>query len=172
MKKLMNLLFLLAILGYAGYYIYKMPKFSKGGTTPEFHAELMDGTSFKLSDLQGKYVMLDFWGSWCGPCRRDNPNLVRLNREYNGRQFKNADGFEILSVAIETNEKSWKRAIAKDQLTWKYHIVQTDRFKSPIPSMYGVNEIPTKYLLDPKGEIIAVNPGYDETKKILDAQLN
>ena len=172
MKKVMNILMLLVILGFAGYQIYKMPKFSKGGTTPDFTAELIDGSKFALSDLKGKYVMLDFWGSWCGPCRKDNPNLVRLNNEYHGKTFKDASGFEMLSVAIESSEKSWKRAIAQDRLAWKYHIVQKDLFKSPIASMYGVKEIPTKYLLDPQGEVIAVNPGYEETKKILDAQLN
>ena len=69
-------------------------------------------------------------------------------------------GFEIVSVAIETNEKRWKKAIQSDQLNWPYHIVQLDRFKSPIALEYGVREIPTKYLLDTKGEILMVNPTF------------
>ena len=159
--------FFCLIIGYAGYYIYKMPKFSDGESAPSFSSKLFDGSDFKLEDLNGQYVLLDFWGSWCGPCRRESPDLVTLYNDYHGKSFSDAKGFEILSVAIETKEANWRRAIIVDKLNWKYHIVQTDRFSGPIATQYGVKEIPTKYFLDTNGEILMVNPSFAEIREFL-----
>jgi len=159
---ILNIIIGLAVLAFVGYKIYQMPKFSDGEMAPGFQTELIDGKSFALSDLKGRYVLLYFWGSWCGPCRIESPSLVKLHNEFNEESFKDADGFEIVSVAIETDEDRWKKAIAKDQLNWRHHIVQLDRFKGPIAKEYGVREIPTKYLLDTKGEILMVNPSFTE----------
>lgn len=167
MNKILNILLILIIVGYAGYYFYKKPKYTNGEKAPQFSAKLMDGSSFELKDLEGSYVLIDFWGSWCGPCRRDNPNLVNLYSEFKDASFKDAQGFEMVSIAVETNERRWKEAIVKDQLNWKYHIAQLERFKSPIASLYGVKEIPTKYLLNPKGEIIGVNLTAQEIAEML-----
>lgn len=167
MNKILNILLILIIVGYAGYYFYKKPKYTNGEKAPQFSAKLMDGSSFELKDLEGSYVLIDFWGSWCGPCRRDNPNLVNLYSEFKDASFKDAQGFEMVSIAVETNERRWKAAIVKDQLNWKYHIAQLERFKSPIASLYGVKEIPTKYLLNPKGEIIGVNLTAQEIAEML-----
>ncbi len=134
-------------------------------------ANLLNGDTFQSSDMNGKYVLLDFWGSWCAPCRRENPELVALNKEYSGQDFANATDFSIVSIAIETNEKAWKRAIEKDQLNWPYHIVQLDRFSSPLAKMYGVKEIPTKYLLDTNGEVLMVNPSFMEIRQFLDSKI-
>jgi len=167
MKKAL-ILPLLILIGYLGYtYIYKAPKYSAGDTTEEISAVLRDGSPFTLSDLHGKYVLLDFWGSWCGPCRRESPDLVRLNNEMKGKTFAKASGFEIVSVGIESSEKSWNAAIKRDQLDWKYHIIQTERFNSPLPLLYKVREIPTKYLLDTNGEVILVNPTFDQIHTFL-----
>lgn len=166
MKKIfstiVNVLLGLAIIGFVGYKIYQMPKFSDGEMAPGFQAELINGKSFSLSELKGSYVLLDFWGSWCGPCRVESPYLVQLHNMFNGKSFTDADGFEIVSVAIETNEGRWRKAIEKDKLNWPHHIVQLDRFKGKIAKEYGVREIPTKYLLDTKGEILMVNPSFDK----------
>lgn len=162
-----NILLVLAILFFVGYKIYQMPKFDDGEMAPGFQAELIDGSAFQLSDLEGSYVLLDFWGSWCGPCRRENPNLVKLHNQFNGIAFSDAKGFEIVSVAIETNEQRWKRAIQSDQLNWSHHIVQLDRFDGVIAKQYGVREIPTKYLLDTKGEILMVNPSFKKLTQFL-----
>jgi len=158
----------LLVIGYLAYtFIYKAPKYSAGEKTEEISAVLRDGSPFTLSDLHGKYVLLDFWGSWCGPCRAESPALVKLNQEMSGRKFNDADGFEIVSVGIETSEKSWNAAIERDQLNWKYHIIQTERFKSPLPLLYKVREIPTKYLLDTNGEVLFVNPTFDQITDFL-----
>lgn len=161
-SKIINIVLGLAILAFIGYKVYQLPKFSDGEVAPGFQTELINGKSFALSDLKGSYVLLDFWGSWCGPCRIESPHLVKLHNDFNGKSFSDAEGFEIVSVAIETKESRWKNAIAKDNLNWPHHIVQLDRFKGPIATKYGVREIPTKYLLDTKGEILMVNPSFKE----------
>ena len=147
------------------------PKFINGEKIPDFTASLISGESFTLSDLRGDFVLLDFWGSWCGPCRRESPQLVQLYQTYKNQKFINGSAFQMVSIGIETNEKSWKRAIEKDELHWPYHIAEFDNFKSPIALEFGVKEIPTKYLLNPKGEIISVNPSFSELQRILEERI-
>ncbi len=170
MNKVLNILLGLGILGLIAWQLYKLPKFSKGEDLQDFTATLIDGSTYTNADLSGHYILLDFWGSWCGPCRKESPDLVALYKDYNQLAYKNASGFEIVSVAIETNERSWKNAIKKDNLSWPYHIVQLDRFNSPIAKQYGVREIPTKYLISPDGVILGVNQGFEEIRQYLDSQ--
>lgn len=171
MNKILNILLVLLVIAYAAYYFYKKPKYINGETAPQFSAQLIDGTEFSLSDMKGKYVLIDFWGSWCGPCRQENPSIVKLYDQFNGKTFTDASGFEVVSIAIENNEKRMKNAIAKDNLKWKYHIPQLDRFKSPIVIQYGVNEIPTKYLVNPEGYIMGVNQSAIEIERLLGERL-
>ncbi len=147
------------------------PKFRNGEDIPAFTATLKDGSTFELSSLKGQFVLLDFWGSWCGPCRRENPELVDLYNKFRNAEFKKASGFEVVSIGVETNADSWMNAIQKDRLIWPYHILQGDRFQSPIVKQFGVREIPTKYLLNEKGQIIAVNPGIKLVDKLLNDRL-
>lgn len=164
---------IILIIGYLSYeYIYKAPKYNTGEKTEEISAVLRDGSVFTLSELQGNYVLLDFWGSWCGPCRAESPSLVSLNNAMKGQTFAQAEGFEIVSVGVESSEKSWNAAIIKDQLDWKYHIMQKDLFNSPLPLLYKVREIPTKYLLDTNGEVLFVNPTFDQINNYLVGQIN
>ena len=160
------------IIGFlVGKYFYAKPKYVNGEAAHNFSAKLLNGSDFALENLKGNYVLLDFWGSWCGPCRQENPGIVRVYNEFHGKDFKAADDFEIVSVAIETDENRWKAAIQKDGLVWPYHISEMQRFKSPIVQGYGVREIPTKYFLNPKLQIIAVNPTVDELQKLLQERL-
>jgi thiol-disulfide isomerase/thioredoxin len=161
----------LMIAGMVGKYIYQSPKFVNGENSPEFSATLLDGSPFKLSDLRGKYVILDFWGSWCGPCRRANEDLVKIYKQYHDAKFVNADGLEIISVGIEQNRANWLKAIAEDSLVWKYHTSTVQNFDSPIAKQYGVHEIPTSYLLNENGVIMGVNYDYPNLDRILSARL-
>ena len=167
MNKILNILLVLLVIGYAVYYFYKQPKYINGEIAPPFTAQMIDGSEFSLSDLKGKYVLLDFWGSWCGPCRQENPNIVKMFDKFNGQTFTDASGFEVVSVAIEKDENRMKSAILNDNLKWKYHIPQLDRFNSPIVIQYGVKEIPTKYLINPDGYIMGVNQSPTEIERLL-----
>lgn len=168
---LVNILLGLAVVGFIGYKIYIMPKFGDGEKVPSFTTTLINGESFSLDDMTGQYVLLDFWGSWCGPCRQESPNLVKLHQKFYGIKFKDATGFDIVSVAIETNEKRWKKAIQNDNLNWPHHIVQLDRFDGPIATQYGVKEIPTKYLLGTDGSVLIVNPSFKELDAFFEEKL-
>ena len=171
MKSLLITLAVVAIF-FVGKHLYMKPKFMIGVDAPNIVAKLANGDAFELDKLrENNMVLLDFWGSWCGPCRAENPSLVKLFAEFHGKDFTDFDGFEIVSVAIETNEESWKKAVEKDKLSWPFHILQLDRFSSPIAMDYGVKEIPTSYMINPDGKIIGVNMTYEQMQKMLSEKL-
>lgn len=153
----------------AGKYFYQTPKFINGEPAPDFSTKLINGETAKLSDLRGKYVLLQFWASWCGPCRHENPELVGLFQKYQ------AGGFEIFSIAVERSEQAWRAAIVRDGMGWKYHAAElTDDlkfFKGPVVELYKVRTIPQTYLLDPSGVIIGVNFSPKEIEKVLSTRL-
>lgn len=117
---------------------------------PEIALPNPDGTEIKLSSLKGKYVLIDFWASWCMPCRQENPNVIRLYRK-----FKNK-GFTVFSVSLDDNKEAWVEAIAKDGLEWPYHVSDLLKWNSPMPQLYGFNGIPHTVLINPEGNIIGV----------------
>lgn len=155
------------VLYFGGRYIYFKPKFINGESVPAIRAQTIHGSQFDLEQLRGRYVLVDFWGSWCGPCRAENPQLVAFESKYSAKTFQDADGFDVVSVAVETDERRWRAAIEKDGLDWPYHIGQFERFDSPVVKEFGVREVPTKYLLNPDGQIIGVNLTFEEMDRLL-----
>ena len=155
----------------AGRYVYFLPRFIQGEKTPEIESVLMDGSPFRLSSLKGKYVLLDFWGSWCGPCRAQNAGLRELYSQFGDRAFTDASGFEIVSVAVERKPENWKAAIEQDGLVWKTQILDQSKslrfFSGPLAQAYKVRQLPTSFLLNPKGAIIRVNPDPEEIADLL-----
>lgn len=171
MKSLPILVFSLTLFLALKYFYYK-PKFIIGTQAPNFEASFENGQSMTLKNYRGKYVLLDFWGSWCGPCRRDNANIVKLYDDFYGKKFLDGKGFEVISVAIETDKKSWTKAVQTDNLKWSSHILELERFNSPLPTFYGVKEIPTAYLINPEGIIVGVNMTYKSINDFLSGKLN
>lgn len=133
------------------WYKYRAPRFVAGERAPDFQVTLQDGREGKLSDLHGKYVLLQFWGSWCGPCRAENPHIVQLYEKYRPQ------GFEVFSIGIEQNPKAWKKAIEHDGMIWPWHSADFRNFDNEVARMYNIRAIPATFLLDPEGMIIGVN---------------
>ena len=121
-----------------------------GKTAPEFSLPDTAGVSVSLSDFRGKYVLLDFWASWCPPCRRENPNVVKAFNEYKDKNFT------IIGISLDKDKSKWLKAIADDNLTWT-HLSDLKYWDSEIPALYGVRGIPANVLLDPDGVIVAKN---------------
>ena len=121
-----------------------------GAMAPEINLPTPEGKTLALSSLRGKYVLLDFWASWCGPCRQENPNVVRA---YN--KFKDK-GFTIYSVSLDQDKAKWVKAIESDGLTWN-HVSDLASWNSVAGAAYGIKSIPQSFLIDPKGRIIAKN---------------
>lgn len=151
---------------------YMQPGHTAGEKAPDFIGATPSGKVFKLSDLRGQIILLDFWGSWCGPCIRESAELVKLDADYGQASFKDAKGFVIVSVAIEKDREKWERAIDRLGITWPYHVIDPVTsfrfFDSPVAKLYGVKEVPTKFLIDENGIIIEVNPTFEQIRTYLD----
>jgi thiol-disulfide isomerase/thioredoxin len=129
-----------------------------GDQAPELAFYNPDSTKvIKLSSLKGRYVLVDFWASWCRPCRMENPNVVRAYEKYSKAKFKDAKGFTIYSVSLDKNRASWQHAIEQDKLAWPNHVSDLRAWSSAGARLYGVTSIPMNFLVDPNGIIVAKN---------------
>lgn len=123
----------------------------KSGIAPEIALNSPEGKEIKLSSLRGKYVLIDFWASWCGPCRKENPNVIKLYNKYKDK------GFTIYSVSLDTDANAWKAAIAADGLVWPNHVSDLLGWKTSMTSLYGFNSIPYTVLIDKEGKVLGTN---------------
>lgn len=127
-----------------------------GQKAPELAFDDPSGKKLSLSEIsKGRVVLLDFWASWCGPCRRTNPGLVKLYNEFKGKTFKGAKkGFTVVSVSLDQAKEAWVKAIEADKLSWEYHMSDLGGWRSKPAAVYGVQFVPQAFLIGADGNIL------------------
>lgn len=139
--------------------VYSQPKI--GSKAPEISLPDANGQIVKLSSLQGKVVLLDFWASWCGPCRRNNSHTLPIYNEYKDK------GFEVYGVSIDQSTKDWTNAIKQDKTTW-VHVIDTKAGTgNELTQTWNLQMIPSTFLIDKQGKIVAVSPEGKELEGLL-----
>jgi thiol-disulfide isomerase/thioredoxin len=157
MRILTSILMIGIMLVTAGFSNPQTIKLRKGDKAPEIIAPNPEGKVMKLSEMKGQMVLIDFWASWCGPCRRANPSLVKIYQKYKDKKFTGGEkGFTIFSVSLDMTrgKQAWINAIKNDRLTWPGHVSDLKGWYSKHAADYGVNAIPDAFLIDGKGTII------------------
>jgi thiol-disulfide isomerase/thioredoxin len=128
-----------------------------GMTLPDITITDANGKSVSISDYRGNIVLLDFWASWCKPCRKANPKLVRLYEKYKHASFRNAERLVIISISIDNNREAWMKAIKEDGTEQFIHLSELNGWKSKAVDLYHIDAIPASFLLDENGIIIGKN---------------
>jgi peroxiredoxin len=131
-------------------YVSILQQTAIGSEALDFTQLTPEGNSVSLSDFRGKYVLIDFWASWCGPCRKENPNVVNVYNKYHN------DGFEVLGVSLDQNKENWLKAIESDGLVWT-QVSDLKGWSNEVANQYGIKSIPSSLLIDPNGIIIGKN---------------
>ncbi len=132
-----------------------------GDQAPEIELKNVAGDLVRLSNLQGKVVLLDFWASWCLPCRKANPSLEKIYQKYKDK------GFTIFGVSLDAKEAAWLGAIKKDKISYP-QVMDPKNWNSKIVESYAVDKLPTSFLINKAGKIIALNPSHSQIEQALE----
>ncbi len=168
-KSLTIVLYLLTTLLLLASPALSQPNALVGKHAPAISATSPKGQSLSLDDLRGKVVLVDFWASWCGPCRAENPTLVKAYKDFHNKVSPKGDGFEIFSVSLDVNNDRWSNAISADHLSWPYHVSDFKGWRSAPAAAYGVRQIPSNFVIDKDGKVLAANLRGDELIQFLKA---
>jgi thiol-disulfide isomerase/thioredoxin len=169
MNKIITLLFLLLTVSLTSIAQYSNTKIKPGQDAPELAYENPEGKVISLKEINKKRIILiDFWASWCGPCRMASPALVAFNKKYAAKKYTNAKkGFSILSVSLDQKKEAWIAAIEKDKLDWPYHMSDLGGWNSKAAAEYGVSYVPQCILIDGNGKVIGTYNKVEDCEKDL-----
>lgn len=158
MKKFLASLALVAGVSFVASAQYENTTIKVGQKAPELALPNPKGETLKLTEIiKDRYVLVDFWASWCGPCRASNPGLVEFYKAYSHKKLKNAKkGFTVVNVSLDKDKGAWEQAIKADNLMWPYHMSDLGHWNSKAAAIYGVQYVPQSFLIGPDGKVIGM----------------
>lgn len=136
-----------------------------GDEAPNFKLVDSHGKVRQLTDFRGNYILLDFWASWCGPCRSKHQTMFRIYEQTKGKKTKDGISLQIISVSLDTDSSSWMRAINNDHMMWDAQFCDFQKWESPVVENYGLSYLPYNFLLDSQGVVVAKGMSTDEMEK-------